>query len=658
MTLQRIFSIKALRILIVGLLLSWFCAPSTVMAQNRSKNTSTKSKAKKPPKIRLPESVREKTKVDMKVTPVQGGTRNAIMSAAARLDSLVDDKLYSSDMRPNELTTDPVFLRRIYLDVAGRIPTLKEANEFLGSSDPDKRMNLIDKLLGSPGYVSNMYNMWADTLRLRERPQSNLISDPYLAYVKDSIRTNKRYNKWVYEMLTATGKVWDNPAVGFQLRDDGMALPYIDNTVRVFLGTQIGCAQCHDHPFDQWSQYQFYELAAFNAGTRTRIRRGDPGYEKTNPASALIAEARKHYDKGRVPGQFQRLVRANTYQVSEIKASLRLPNDYAYEDAKPKSVVKPAVLWGEIPTSAKKSSPREQFAAWLTSSENPQFSKMIVNRLWKRFYGVALVEPLDDFRDEHPCVNEPLMEFLAQEMIQGDFNLKKFIRMILYSQSYQRQASDYSITSGEPYFFPGPAVRRMTAEQVWDSLLTLAVSNPWPFQRPTAEDIGPYVDLDFTSANFASVKAQSEEFAKTYFLGAYKRGLNKHAYQGNILCRASELPAPVAADHFLRQFGQGDRETIDGGQQAATVPQILAMFNGPITHVMLEAGSAIVDNVLEIEGTKDRVDAIFVSVLTRPPNSVDRVTVARELSREANDNVGYGNIIWALLNTREFLFIQ
>ena len=121
----------------------------------RDRNTSTKSKAKKPPKIRLPESVREKTKVDMKVTPVQGGTRNAIMSAAARLDSLVDDKLYSSDTRPNELTTDPVFLRRIYLDVAGRIPTLKEANEFLGSSDPDKRMNLIDKLLGSPGYVSN-----------------------------------------------------------------------------------------------------------------------------------------------------------------------------------------------------------------------------------------------------------------------------------------------------------------------------------------------------------------------------------------------------------------------------------------------------------------------------------------------------------------------
>ena len=196
--------------------------------------------------------------------------------------------------------------------------------------------------------------------------------------------------------------------------------------------------------------------------------------------------------------------------------------------------------------------------------------------------------------------------------------------MILYSKTYQREASDYEITSGKMYYFPGPTVRRMTAEQVWDSILTLAVHNPWPFQRPTAKEMAPIMDINFATADYNSVKKMSERFAETYFMGPYKRSLNKHAYQGNVLCRASELPSPSPADHFLSQFGQGDRETIDGSQQDATVPQILAMFNGPITHVMLEAGSAIVDNVLAIDNTRDRIDAIFLSVLTRRPNPADR----------------------------------
>ncbi len=535
---------------------------------------------------------------------------------------------------------------------------MAEATTFLDSTDPNRRQDLIDELLSSPDYVSNFYNFWADTLRLVERPQANIIADPYLAYVKDSIRTNQRYNQWVYEMLTADGKTWENPAVGFQLRDDGMPLPYIDNTVRVFLGTQIGCAQCHDHPFDQWSQYQFYQLAAFTAGTRTRIQKGSPGYEKQNPANVLINEAKKHHDKGRVPGEFQRIARANTYNVSEVKATMRLPHDYAYSDAKPKAAVEPAVLWGEIPTSAQGSSLREQFAAWVTSPQNPQFSKTIVNRIWKRLLGVGMVEPIDDFRDEHPCVNEELMDLLCDELIRSDFDLKELMRLVLYSDTYQRQASDYELTSGKTYLFPGPIVRRMTAEQVWDSILTLAVHNPWPFQRPTAEDISAVVDIDFGTANYNSVKKLSERFGETYFMGPYKRKLNQHAYQGNVLCRASELPSPAPADHFLRQFGQGNRETIDTSQQDATVPQILAMFNGPITHVMLEAGSAIVDNVVAIDSTKDRIDAIFVSVLTRPPGKQDRLIAANELSKTRQDGVGYGNIIWALLNTREFLFVQ
>lgn len=614
---------------------------------------------RKPAKIRLPASVLTKEKVKMNVVQVAQSQRSAIKSAASQLDSLVDRQLINKNVNPGPLASDEVFMRRVYLDIAGRIPSLDEATAFLKSTKPQKREDLIDELLGSPGYVSNMYNFWADTLRLIDRPQNNIIAMPFLGYVKDAIRTNKKYDKWVYEMLTADGKVWEDPAVGFRLRDDGMPLPYVDNTVRVFLGTQIGCAQCHDHPFDVWTQYQFYELAAFTNGTRTRIARDSPQYKKGNMANDLIKKARAEVPNGRISGQLQRMLRANNYSVSHNdKAAMRLPHDYAYDDAKPNDVVKAKVLWGEIPTSASKSTKRDQFAAWLTSPENPQFSKTVVNRYWKRFMGVGLVEPVDDFNDDHPCSNEPLMDFMAKELIRSDFNLQELVRMICYSNSYQRVSTDYSVTSGKPYYFPGPVMRRMTAEQVWDSLLTLAVNNPWPYQRPTAEDFAPVINVDFPTATLASVKQQAKAYTDTYDVTAYNRRIRKHGYQGNILCRASELPSPAPASHFLRQFGQGDREVINGAQQDATVPQILAMFNGPITHVMLEEGSTIVNNVMKIDSTKDRINAIFLSVLGRQPNPMDRVAAASELSKEKNDNVGYGNIVWALLNTREFLFIQ
>ena len=626
--------------------------PSTAWAQKK------KPAPKKPAKIRLPASVLTKEKVKMNVAPVAKSRRSAIKAAATQLDSYVEQQLINNNVTPNAIASDETFLRRVYLDIGGRIPSLTEATEFLKSTNPQKREDLIDELLSSPDYVSNMYNFWADTLRLVDRPQNNINAMPFLAYVKDSIRTNKKYDKWVYEMLTADGKVWDNPAVGFQLRDDGMPLPYIDNTVRVFLGTQIGCAQCHDHPFDDWTQYQFYELAAFTAGTRTRITRDSPLYKQGNMANDLIKKLRAQASDGRVSGQTQRMLRANNFSVSEnVKQNLRLPHDYAYDDAKPKDIVKPKVLWGKIPTSASNSTKREQFAAWLTSPENPQFSKTVVNRFWKRLTGVGLVEPIDDFSDDHPCSNEKLMDYMAQQLVRSDFNLKELVRMICYSNTYQRVSTDYSVTSGKPYYFPGPVMRRMTAEQVWDSLLTLAVNNPWPYQRPTAEDIAPTIDVDFTTATLSSVRRQAEIFTDTYHVTAYNRRIRQHGYQANILCRASELPSPAPANHFLRQFGQGDRETINGSQQDATVPQILAMFNGPITHVMLEEGSTIVSNVMEIDGNIKRINAIFLSVLGRLPTTTDRVTAAGELSKEKNDNVGYGNIAWALLNTREFLFI-
>ena len=372
----------------------------------------------------------------------------------------------------------------------------------------------------------------------------------------------------------------------------------------------------------------------------------------------MINEAREVAPGGRVSGEYQRVVRANSYEVYEVAATLRLPHDYTYSDAKPKDVVKPQVLWGNVPETAKGGTPREQFAAWVTSRDNERFKRTIANRMWKRMLGIGLIEPIDDFRDDSDCANEKLLRFLSDNVVRMNFNLKEFVRTILYSKTYQREASDYQLTSGEMYYFPGPVLRRMTAEQVWDSILTLAVNNPWAFQRPSAAEFKEAIDLDLYSATMADAERVAQKFASTYHQPAYRKLLNQFSYQGNILCRSSELPSPLPPEHFLRQFGQGDRETINGQDDSATVPQILAMFNGPITHVMLESGSVIYDNVMSAANPRDAVDTIFLSTLARMPSNEDRREALREVQRAERPAVGLGNVIWALLNTREFLFVQ
>ena len=505
---------------------------------------------------------------------------------------------------------------------------------------------------------------WADVLRLTERPQRNLVFEPYLAYVKDSIRTNKPYDEWVREMLTADGRLWENPAVGFQLRDDGMPLPYVDNTVRVLLGTQVGCAQCHDHPFDQWTQHQFYELAAFTAGTKTRLSVGTrPGKPGKDPrpipppvVRTLVKEARE--TKGKKAGGLIQFIQANATAVSFVDASLRLPHDYQYDDAKPLEKVEQELLWGKVPASVAHADGREQFAAWMVARTNRQFARTIANRMWKQVMGVGIVEPVDDFREENPPSDPELLEHLTTLVIGLDFDLREFIRVVVSTTAYQRRAVLHDPTSAEPFRFAGPALRRMTAEQLWDSIVALVARNPWSVQRPTAAEVAEVAAIDLRQASLADVEQTFDAFVGRYGPGRYQRTLQQACgYRGQWLMKASEMPTPLPLGHFLRQFGQSDRETIDGGRTVPTIPQILAMFNGPITHAMLEEGSVIYDTVMAHD-PEETVDVVFVSVLGHEPSAEDRRCAHDELTDAGDPATGCGNLIWALLNTREFLFIQ
>ncbi|MCA9132172.1 MAG: DUF1549 domain-containing protein [Planctomycetales bacterium] len=591
------------------------------------------------------------------VPPVASSLRGECRQAAAKIDALVEAKLAEQGLEPNPDADDYTFVRRVFLDITGSIPTLQHTNAYASSKQSRKQEELVDLLLGSYGYVSHMYNYWASILRITDR-QRNILAYSYRDWVKEQLRINRPYDEWVYEMLTAEGKLWENPAVGYTLRDEGMPLVHVDNTVRVFLGTQIGCAQCHDHPFDHWTQKQFYQLAAFTNGTRTRDGGGSMAFQNGNPVTRLTTELKKIDPDKRLSGSMNVLLQANLHRVSfDEKRPLKLPADYRYDDGKPNEVVAPNVLWGSIPDDDPSLSPREQYAKWLTSADNPRFAKTLANRLWKKVMGVGLIEPVDDFMDDSPCQNPQLLELLSEELIRLKFDQKEFLRLLLYTKTYQRGCSDFDPSEAEFYHFPGPCLRRMTAEQVWDSILTIAVYNPFSFRLPDTSQFAQVVDLDLGQVTLSEVEARSTQFDASVGPSGRSNTMNVAAYRRQVLARASELPSPLPADHFLRQFGQCDRETIEGDSTAPTVPQILTMFNGPFTHMMLEQGSVIHDNLSRATSARDAMNVMFLSILNRPPTSRDRDIAMREMSR-GDTVMGYGNLVWALINTREFLFVQ
>jgi len=642
-------------LLVRGLAVLLIAVISTcVISAAQPKKPAPKPAQKKAPKSKLPNQGTP-PKLNFTIAPVNTAAKDQVRRSAARIDELIDARLLSEGIKPNPDSTDEQFVRRIYLEITGTIPTGRETFAFFEASREDKREILIDYLLNQPGYASHFFNYWADILRILDKPTNVTYLRPYADWLKGQLRRNTPYDRMVHAMMTAQGKAWATPAVGYKLRDRGMPLDNLNNTVRVFLGTRIGCAQCHDHPFDNWTQKEFYELAAFEAGVRTILPRSRFKLDESTKAQEKVT--------GAALNRLRQIERINREQVFEqVNARLKFPHDYAYADAKPGELVQPNVLFGDKPSYKTGDSPRTAFADWLVASRNPRFAKTIANRLWKRALGVGLIEPVDDMRDDTVASNPELMKFLTEEMIRLKFNLKEFQRIIYHTRAYQRQVTYTEYNSNEPYHFPGPILRRMTAEQVWDSLLTLTLKHTDHFLRPSDR---PYItainaaqgltaDQLVEKAN-AIVKAESDQRAID----------RKQAYKGVTLRRASELPQPLPEGHFLRQFGQSDRTIIAAGTTDGTVPQLLTLFNGPVTHMMLEAGSVINDEVLAAQPS-DRIDVIFLSILGRRPTASERQIAYQEikdnLQKYKNDPnkrlAGYGNIIWALFNTREFLFIQ
>lgn len=411
------------------------------------------------------------------------------VSPTAQIDRLIRANLTAHDLTPNPRAPDEVLVRRLYLDIVGRIPTQEESTAFLESDQPDKVSALVEELIGSDGYVSHFYNYFADLLRVKTRltagGQSMAPGMAYEMWIKDALRDNKPYDEMVYELVTAHGHSWENHAIGYYLRDFGMPLDNLAITTQVFLGTQIVCAQCHDHPFDETTQMDYYHLAAFTYPMVTSNRHPNSGpVNKAILAAAKAAPPRLSAkpDLRRADSEILFPIRFNNV-LQDDRRALRLPHDYQYDDAEPKSLVAPRTLMGPDAVLSESTTLPEAFGQWLTSKDNPRFAKVIANRLWKEAFGLGLIEPVDDLKENVTASNPELMAYLEKLMIDLDFDLQAYLTAVFNTDAYRREASLEEPTPGAPYHFQGPILRRMSAEQIWDSLVALSVHQP---DRPSA----------------------------------------------------------------------------------------------------------------------------------------------------------------------------
>ncbi len=605
------------------------------------------------PKIANAPPIRPDGKLRMEV--------DQIKTAALWVDRYVGDALHKAGQKPNPPSDDFVFLRRIYLDAVGRIPTDVEASTFLKDKDPEKRRKLIDQLLLSDGYRSHLFNWLADLLRHKQSIKRTNYSH-YERWLKDQIAVNRPWDEMVYDMLSAEGTIAGSGPTGYLLRDPGMPLDNLSNTLNVFLGANVACAQCHDHPLADWTQREFYELAAFFGATDVSDR--DPRKVGNRLKNADLSK--QDVIKAVAPN----MARVHTKSTQ----SLKFPDDYAYDDVKPGSPVEPLLFVWE---SGDEKGPayqvdhknaktlRASFAKWLTHEKNPRFPVAIANRLWQRAFGLGVKEPLDDLDDLSKSSNPALLALLGQIMIKSDFDLREFQRVLFNTKAYQARSSvSPPIGELDDYLFPGPLLRRMTAEQAWDSILALVLGEKldlykidrshrvtrydFPYDKMSPENVSKVV-LSMKKSGHLDKDLGNRLNAKD-FVG----GKRPPQIEGEFLLRASEMNQPARDDHFLRMFGQSSREIVNDSSREGSIPQTLMLMNGEVQFMLSDRQSRLTKKLRESGGFEPAVQFLFLSFFGRPPSPDERAAIKDALEQGMKKD----DLTWALFNSTEFLFVQ
>ncbi len=593
-----------------------------------------------------------------------------IAAAAADVDRLIQAVLASKEQKPNPLATDEQFLRRIYVDAIGRVPTAEEANEFLNDASGNKRAKLIDKLVYSPGYTMQMFNWMADLLRVKDTFGKGIPAFTFEDWLKSRIASNAPWNQLVKEMVTADGRLTDNGAGGFMLFDADMPLDGVSNLMTTFLGTNMACAQCHDHPLAEWKQRDFFQMASFfgaTDGKNEAIQRQIQGTLKADPTLSKQAVIK--------------IALVNSYRLEDqSKNTLTFPTDYKYKDAKPSSPVSPVLIsWdkgdAKLPIykldTTHPSQLRDEFARWLTSPQNPRFATNIANRLWKKAFGLAVLEPVVDIDDLSQASSPELLAHLTSVMKAARFDLREFQRVIYNSRTYQSGASVTPDLAKGPYLFNGPLVRRLTAEQAWDSFVVNSVGTnadnillrrsdalmaySLPDGKVTAAVVHKVIDnINKNGKGKSLTDGKKTGGGSTMGLATGYEGEKPITRFSMTMARASELPQPASESHFLRLFGQGDRLLTDSATNDGSVPQVLQMMNGSIGKLVSDPTGVAIGTALKSKATDGSIHSLYLSYLSRHPTSVELAAAQKGLA----NGLHLADLAWVLANTREFLFIQ
>jgi hypothetical protein len=595
-----------------------------------------------------------------------------IASAAADIDRLVASVLTANKQTLNAPATDEQFLRRIYLDAAGRVPTATEASTFLASNAPDKRAKLIDELLFSSGYTMQMFNWMADLLRVKDTFAKGVPAFTFEDWLKARLSAGTPWDKLVSEMITADGRLSDNGATGFMLFDAEMPLDGVSNLMTTFLGTNMACAQCHDHPLADWTQRDFYQMAAFFGATDGKDEAILGAIKKVIKADSSLPKAAT-----------TKIADMNAFRLEDgEKQKLTFPKDYKYKDAKAGDPVTPSLIaWSKSEKSLPiynvntKTPPqlRDEFARWLTSPQNPRFATNIANRIWKKAFGLGVIEPINDIDDLAEASSPELMAHLTFVMKAAKFDLREVQRVIYNSKTYQASASATPDLGKAKYLFNGPIVRRLSAEQVWDSLIVTAVGTYADNVLLRRGDDLKAMALPAGKVTLAELKNAVNRTTKAFsgggkLAGAPKKGGGGSAlglangYEGDkpisrfslMLARASELPQPSSETHFLRLWGQGDRLLADSATNDGSVPQVLQMMNGSVGKLVSDVRSAAVLDAMKAKTTEGEVTSLYLSYLSRKPTAKELAAASKSLT----DGLALTDLAWVLANTREFLFVQ
>jgi len=345
------------------------------------------------------------------------------------IDEYIFSKLKRLNILPSNLSSDPEFLRRVYLDTIGLLPTLEESDRFLNSTDPQKRSKLINELVGRPEFAEVWATRFGDLLRVGLLDQRSKGGRLMYTWLRKAMLEDKPYNQFATELITASGNLYFNPTANFYYITEFSEPENIaTNVSQVFLGVRIECARCHNHPWEKWTQEDFWGFAAF----------------------------------------FGRMGVKDTYENDESEITLKPAGEVV--SPKTKKRVDAKYLDGPGETERPDEDIREKLAAWITSPQNPWFARAIVNRVFKHYMGRGIVEPLDDFRVTNPATNEALLDALAKDFVSNGYRLKHTVKLILNSRTYQLSSLPNDSNRNDTLNYSHYYVRRLLAEELMDAM--------------------------------------------------------------------------------------------------------------------------------------------------------------------------------------------